>query len=92
MLSGRTLWVGGASEGLVDDFPMANFNCAFEVIDDFESFRDLFYLLMIGCGVGFRVLESDVAKLPKVKTTVQLEHAEYVQAKKSERKITQVYI
>ena len=85
MLSGRTLWVGGASEGLVDDFPMANFNCSFEVIDDFEAFRDLFYLLMIGCGVGFRVLESDVAKLPKVKTTVQLEHAEYVQAKKSER-------
>ena len=38
--------------------PMANFNCAFEVIDDFESFRDLFYLLMIGCGVGFRVLKA----------------------------------
>lgn len=74
-LSGRTLWVGGTD--LVKDFAIANFNCAFEVIDNFEAFRDLFYLLMVGSGVGFRILPEDVKKLPKIKTKVKLKHEEY---------------
>jgi len=60
-------------------------NCAFEVIDDFEAFRDLFYLLMIGSGVGFRVLGEDVKKLPKVRTRLELEHKEYEPVPRSER-------
>ena len=55
-LSGRTLWVGGTP--VAEKYPMANYNCAFTVIDDFSAYHDLFYLLMVGSGVGVRVLQS----------------------------------
>ena len=74
-LSGRTNWVGGTD--VAKKFPMSNFNCAFVVIDEFEAFRDLFYLLMIGSGVGFRVRETDAEKLPKVRTDIEYSHREY---------------
>ncbi len=38
---------------------MANYNCAFTVVNDFVAYHDLFYLLMVGSGVGVRVLKSD---------------------------------
>ena len=44
-LSGRTFWVGG--EEVSKRFPMANYNCSFQIIDDFEAFRDVFYLLLV---------------------------------------------
>lgn len=74
-LSGRTFWVGGTE--VAKDHPMGNYNCAFIVIDEFEALKDLFYALMIGTGVGFRVLKSDVAKMPKVRTDVEVIHKDY---------------
>lgn len=71
-LSGRTMWCGGTE--VSRKYPMSNFNCSFAVIDDFEAFKDLFYLLMVGTGFGFRILKTDVAKLPKVRTNVRIEH------------------
>ena len=53
-------------------------NCAFTVMDSVEAIRDLFYLLMVGTGVGFRILKDDVAKFPKVKQDIKLTHKEYV--------------
>ena len=53
-------------------------NCAFTIMDSIEAIRDLFYLLMVGTGVGFRILKEDVAKFPKVKQDVKLTHKEYV--------------
>ena len=44
-LSGRTLWVGGTP--VAEKYPMANYNCAFTVINDFVAYHDLFYLLMV---------------------------------------------
>lgn len=74
-LSGRTFWIGNTE--VSRHYPMANFNCAFEVIDSFESFKDLFYLLMIGAGVGVRVLKEDVKDLPKIRTDYNLIHKDY---------------
>ena len=74
-LSGRTFWVGNTD--VAKNYPMANYNCAFEVINSFESFRDLFYLLMVGAGVGVRVLKDDVEKLPKIRTNYNLIHEDY---------------
>jgi len=59
-LAGRTLWTGGTE--VSSKYPMANFNCSFTVLDKFSIFKELFYLLMIGSGVGVRVLKSDVQK------------------------------
>lgn len=68
-LSGRTLWVGGTPVAL--QYPMANYNCAFTVIDRFSAYHDLFYLLMVGSGVGVRMLLDDAKKLPKLRTDSQ---------------------
>lgn len=74
-LSGRTFWVG--STDVSKYYPMSNYNCSFQVIDSFASFRDIFYLLMVGSGVGVRVLKSDVAKLPPIRTDVEVIHESY---------------
>lgn len=74
-LSGRTLWVGGTE--VAEKYPLSNFNCAFIIMDSIEAIRDLFYLLMIGTGVGFRILKEDVDKFPRVKQDVKLTHKEY---------------
>lgn len=82
-LSGRTFWVGGTA--VADNYPMANYNCSFQVIDKFAAYRDIFYLLMIGSGVGVRILKDDVAKLPKVRTDFEVVHKDYQPLPKNER-------
>ncbi|WDV45456.1 ribonucleoside-triphosphate reductase, adenosylcobalamin-dependent [Clostridiaceae bacterium M8S5] len=82
-LSGRTFWVGNTK--VAKNYPMANYNCAFQVIDEFESFRDLFYLLMVGAGVGVRVLNSDIEKLPKIRNDYELIHMDYSPISKNAR-------
>lgn len=74
-LSGRTFWVGGTD--VTTHYPMANFNCAFTVIDKFGVFKDLFYLLMVGAGVGIRVLKDDAKRLPKIRTDFEIIHEDY---------------
>jgi ribonucleoside-diphosphate reductase alpha chain/ribonucleoside-triphosphate reductase len=74
-LSGRTFWVGGTDVSKY--YPMSNYNCAFQVIDNFTAFKDLFYLLMVGSGVGVRVLNDDVDKLPKVRSDFEVIHEDY---------------
>ncbi len=82
-LSGRTLWVGATA--VSEAYPMANYNCAFEVIDDYHAFHDLFYLLMVGSGVGVRVLKTDAEQLPKIRTDLEIIHKAYNPREKSER-------
>jgi len=82
-LAGRTLWTGGTE--VSSKYPMANFNCSFTVLDKFSTFKDLFYLLMIGSGVGVRVLKSDVQKLPKIRTNIKIIHEAYSPVPKEDR-------
>ncbi|MBQ3423024.1 MAG: ribonucleoside-triphosphate reductase, adenosylcobalamin-dependent, partial [Romboutsia sp.] len=71
-LSGRTLYTGGTEASKL--YPTSNFNCAFTIIDDFSKYGEIFYLLMVGAGVGFRLLKEDVDKLPIIRTNIQLVH------------------
>ncbi len=82
-ISGRSLWIGGsdASAKLV----CANFNCGFTVMDKTQAFVDLFYLLMVGTGVGFRILKEDVAKLPRFRNDVLLENLPFEPLPSTER-------
>jgi len=82
-LAGRTFWIGGTEVSL--KYPMANFNCSFTILDNFNAFKDLFYLLMIGTGVGIRVLKTDDNKLPKVRTDVKIIHESYSPLSKEKR-------
>lgn len=82
-LSGRTFWVGDTP--VAKHYPMSNYNCSFQVIDSFDSFRDIFYLLMIGSGVGVRILKDDINKLPKIRTDYELIHEDYTPKAKEDR-------
>ncbi|WP_026478148.1 ribonucleoside-triphosphate reductase, adenosylcobalamin-dependent [Alkaliphilus transvaalensis] len=82
-LSGRTFWVGNTP--VAKNYPMANYNCSFIVIDSFDAFKDLFYLLMIGSGVGARILKGDVVQLPKVRSNYQIIHKDYTPIAPEER-------
>ena len=82
-LSGRTFWVG--STDVSKYYPMSNYNCSFQVLDSFASFHDVFYLLMVGSGVGVRVLKSDVAKFPTIRTDIEVIHESYTPLLKSLR-------
>ena len=76
-LSGRTHWVGGADTGVADKFPLANFNCAFQEINDWEDFTELFYLLLVGTGVGLACTKEMADALPPVRRDYTLIHSEY---------------
>jgi ribonucleoside-diphosphate reductase alpha chain/ribonucleoside-triphosphate reductase len=73
--SGRTLWVGGTE--IVKSVPSANYNCSFTVIDKLKAFHDLFYLLMVGCGVGFSVEKQYVDQLPLFKKGIEVAIKDY---------------
>ncbi|QIC08368.1 ribonucleoside-triphosphate reductase, adenosylcobalamin-dependent [Brevibacillus sp. 7WMA2] len=76
-LSGRTLWVGGAESGIADKYPLANFNCSFINIRSWSDLGDLFYLLMIGTGVGFKCTKKFAAGLAPIRTNTTLINAPY---------------
>lgn len=69
--AGRTMWIGGTEA--VKKFPMANYNCSFRVVDSLEAFSEVFYLLMLGCGTGFRILPEDVKTIPPLRADVKLD-------------------
>lgn len=82
-LSGRTTFVGGTD--VTESSGLANFNCAGVVLDEYKKLSELFLLLMLGTGVGLRVLPEDVDKLPKVRTDIELVHQQYQQAHRDDR-------
>ncbi|WP_029191476.1 ribonucleoside-triphosphate reductase [Paenibacillus elgii] len=84
-LSGRTLWVGGAENGVAEKYPLANFNCSFVKIRSWADIGDLFYLLLVGTGVGFRCTKEDAANLAPIRTNTTLLHSDYVPVPKAAR-------
>jgi adenosylcobalamin-dependent ribonucleoside-triphosphate reductase len=78
-LSGRSLWVGGADGGVAEKYPLANFNCSFVNIRSWDDLGDLFYLLLVGTGVGFKSTKEFAANLPPIRTNVAVKHELYTQ-------------
>lgn len=77
-LAGRTLWVGGAENGVADKYPLANFNCSFTNIEKWEDLAEMFYLLLVGTGVGFKCTKEMAANLAPIRKDVTVIHKEYV--------------
>lgn len=73
--SGRALFTGGTEAS--QKYRLSCFNCSFLVLDSFEKYSELFYLLLVGAGVGIRVLKEDVAQLPKIRTDIEVVHEAY---------------
>ncbi len=63
--SGRTLYMGGTE--IVRQYPLSNYNCSFTNIETLNDLVDVFYLLMVGSGVGIRIDRELVEKLPLVR-------------------------
>ena len=83
-LSGRTMYSGNTV--ISRNFPMSNFNCSFQVTDKIDAFWEGFYVLLLGCGYGFRVFKEDIEKLPKFRSTVEIIHQDYKSIKRGARK------
>lgn len=81
--SGRTLWVGGTE--VATKFPTSNFNCSYITVDDFGCFAELYYLLMVGTGAGFRSMPQDVEKIQSYRTDIDLGFYDYKAIEKSFR-------
>lgn len=84
-LSGRTHWVGGADTGVAEKFPLANFNCSFLNISSWDDIGDLFYLLLVGTGVGFKCTKKMASDLPLIRNDINIEHYEYTPVPKVAR-------
>lgn len=78
-LSGRTLWVGDSDESSVSSkYPLANFNCAFIEITKWDDLGDLFYLLLVGTGVGFRAtIEKMKNEMPPIRDNFLIENTPF---------------
>lgn len=63
MPSMRLLWVAGDA---VRSNNASAFNCTFTGVDNLKRFREILFLLMSGCGVGFSVENKFIDKLPEV--------------------------
>jgi ribonucleoside-diphosphate reductase alpha chain/ribonucleoside-triphosphate reductase len=63
--SGRSMWIAGTEAN--KKHPASSFNCSALAINRIEAFTTVFELLMLGTGVGFRVFNSDINKLPSIK-------------------------
>ena len=75
--SGRTLWIGNGNETVNKEFTTGNFNCAFTNIENWNDLGELFYLLMVGTGIGFKSTKVMAKKMPKIRINTTLLHSEY---------------
>ena len=73
--SGRTLWVGGTA--VSENYPMSNFNCSFTNIESWDDLSELFYLLMLGSGVGFKCTPRMAEGLAPIRINTRLILSEY---------------
>ena len=83
-LSGRMTWLGGTPTAMSNALGL--FNCSFDIVDSFETFSEIFTLLMLGVGCGLRISKEDINKLPKVRTNVELISKTYKPIPPKERK------
>ena len=67
-VSGRTLWLGGTDTAKKRE--ASQFNCAFTHVESVQDVVDVLWLLMQGCGVGFRpiigTLNGFTHKIPDI--------------------------
>lgn len=68
--SGRTLWLGGTDVAKARE--ASQFNCAFTYIESVYDVVDALWLLMQGCGVGFKPIVGQLTGFQKPIEDVQI--------------------
>lgn len=82
--SGRSLWIAGSKAAYL--YPLSNFNCSFVTIDSLKKFSEIFFVLMLGTGVGLSVQREYVSKLPKINGKIDIIHKAYEAVPTNQRK------
>jgi len=62
-VSGRTLWLGGTD--VAKNREASQFNCSFLRVNTIHDVVDAFWLLLQGCGVGFRAVPGVLSGFTK---------------------------
>lgn len=70
LMSGRTLWLGGTE--VAKRREASQFNCAFSCVETVYDVVDVLWLLMQGCGVGFRPIVGQLVGFQKPITNVEI--------------------
>lgn len=70
LMSGRTLWLGGTE--VAKRREASQFNCSFTNVETVYDVVDVLWLLMQGCGVGFRPIVGQLTGFQKPITNVQV--------------------
>ena len=81
--SGRAMWVGGTK--ISDRHQACTFNCSALAINRSSAFLTVFELLMLGTGVGYRVFQKDIDKLPAIVFVPEIKFEEYIPTPARER-------
>ena len=63
LMSGRTLWLGGTE--VAKRREASQFNCSFTCVETVYDLVDVLWLLMQGCGVGFRPIVGQLTGFAK---------------------------
>ena len=63
LMSGRTLWLGGTS--VAQKREASQFNCSFTHVETVQDVVDVLWLLLQGCGVGFRPIVGQLTGFRK---------------------------
>lgn len=63
LMSGRTLWLGGTE--VAKRREASQFNCSFTCVETVYDLVDVLWLLMQGCGVGFRPIVGQLTGFQK---------------------------
>ena len=91
-VSGRTLWIGGGENAVAEKYPLANYNCSFTAIETWADMSDLFYLLLVGTGVGFKCTPEMANALPPIRANVEVLHDPYIPVPAEQRLETTKWI
>lgn len=70
LMSGRTLWLGGTE--VAKKREASQFNCAFTEIESVYDVVDALWLLMQGCGVGFKPIVGQLTGFKKTINDIQV--------------------
>src|SRR5699024_5884699 len=68
-----------SEQGVAEKYPLSNFNCSYVTINSWDDLGDLFYLLLVGTGVGFKATKKGANSLPPVRTDLKIIHEPFTQ-------------
>lgn len=74
LMSGRTLWLGGTE--VAKRREASQFNCSFTNVETVYDVVDVLWLLMQGCGVGFRPVIGQLTGFQKPIPTIEVVRSE----------------